>query len=161
MGLTKIQALGIAVLAGNLVNGIFIGLGLFLDDFYKDRKSMNHMSEDIVLYRYERGVVKGLFMASFIIILNSFCQIFVAVITSRKRNLKVNASIGVFLLWCAFVLCVAGLIYVGANDIVNMIVHEEGSPYGLAIAGTVTIGLTAIIAVPYLHSVLKAPSCCK
>lgn len=152
----KLQVCGIAVTIFNIANIIFVGLGLFLDGFYVDGTSINTNAENIKSIQDERNTVKGLFLAAFVIIVNSWFQIFMHTCSAAvKRAYKINAISGYVLIWCAFILCVAGEIYIAANDKMDMFRDEKSSAYALSIVGTITTGLSCIVGIPYIRFALQ------
>ena len=160
MASTKtVQVLGVSVVLLHLVNALFVGLGLYLHGFYVSGQSMNADKKGGEWARYSRGVVRGLFLASFIIIWNSQMQINVHIgyLSYRRKHVKVNAIIGATTCAIAFILCGAAHIYLGMTDDIRLFV-QKGSAYALSVAGTFTLGLTSVIAVIYVIKTFEAAS---
>lgn len=155
----RLQLFGFGVVLFNVANVIFLALALWLENFYKDGNTMENMHESITFMRYERGVVKGLFMAAFIICINSLFQTFIHTLGSMWKKIhKTNAIIGTVLIWCAFILSLAGVIYIGVDNNVKQFVVKS-SPYGFTIAATVTTGLGSFLSVPYIRYAWSAEYC--
>jgi len=147
--------LGTVIVLLHLVNGLFIGLGLWLDEFFIDGLSMNDGSGQS--FTDERAAMRGMFLAAFITIWNSQLQINMA--NCRKKYFKWQGGAGAILCFLSFALAMATMIVGDASDI-NIMVHTSGKAYPLAVTGTVTLGLTSVVAVLYLIRVCKEPSTC-
>lgn len=156
MALQRVQACGFIVIVLNIVNTIFLGSGVFLSNFYKDKYAMNDISDNLVGL-VERINVRGLFLTSFVLALISVGLGLAHTIGTYFywNNNKVAAIIVAFLDWFSFILCISGCIYVEENDAISMMVGRSSSAYGLTIAGTTIVGVTSICCLPYVYYASK------
>ena len=146
--------IGIIISGLHLVNGLFVGLALYLDGFYKDGTALDDVTY-LLLYGTERRVLKGLFLTAFILIWITLphINVYLGVYYSSRKHLKLVAFIGVVLSWLAFILTFSAHVYIGMRERKFI---KNGHAYRFSVAGTVTLGVTSHLSVVfgtrvYLH----------
>lgn len=144
----RLATLGGLIALLQIINGLLLGFGIFTEGFYIDGTPLDE-AKPTLSGGSARGIIYGTFLTAFVCIWISFGQFcsHIFIILYEKANSKVNGIVGAFICSGALIICIFGHVCI-ASVLDTDIIHK-GLAYSLLTTGTVTIGITTLIAFIY------------